>query len=145
MIKASQILEEYYGLCKPNWAREGVPVFVNPSQKEMRECGEFIRFFADAETKEVFVWNGAKALHGDMLRHGLSRPLNSLKDSEIKGEASRRGDPVWVVDVGEFKHAYRSHDLFKRMKDYDWSWMNTYQIDMKSAQKELLEFYEGLF
>jgi hypothetical protein len=145
MIKASQILEEYYSLCKPNWTSEGVPVFVNPSQKEMRECGEFIRFFADAETKEVFVWNGAKAVHGDMLRHGLNRSLNSLKDSEIKGEASRSGSPVWVVDVGEFKHAYRSHDLFKRMKDYDWSWMNTYQIDMKSAQKELLEFYEGLF
>ena len=139
MITAKQILEAYYDIYSPK-PGESIPVFKNPSQKELLECGEFIRFFADAKAQKIYIWDGTKAIHRWIIWNVLGKgPVET--DWEIKGEAERRGSRMWLVNGKELRYQYRGPSLLSKMKNYDWSWMNNYQIDMESVQKELLDYF----
>lgn len=57
MIRAKDITrltEEYYERVKTD--NGSVEVFVNPSSKELYEIGNAVRFIADANKKEIYVW-----------------------------------------------------------------------------------------
>lgn len=78
--------EEYY-------ARKGrVEVFVNPSNSEMRNCGKYLRFTAINKEKNVYVWNGNLAIHGEIWYYILEKERRSEEYLDINnilyGEAA---------------------------------------------------------
>lgn len=46
-----------------------IPLFVNPSNKELRECGSTIRFIIDFKKKKIYCWNGDQLVHWEVAKY----------------------------------------------------------------------------
>jgi hypothetical protein len=128
MIKATQILEEYHALHKSG--DEGFPIFINPDQSELKECGDEVRFIADAEHKKVYAWDAFATIH-NTIKNQLY--LKDFSPSMFWGLASKQGNRYILVTSDEFNNKvklYRRDMLCQQFVDdvftYDWSWVNKY-------------------
>ena len=115
-------------------------IFVNPSKKELSEFGaEGFRFIADAKKKKVYVFS-PYILHqfaANEIYTGIE-----LFDSPYLLAGTMHGRPPKVEDLVPFAEDAKEifgKKFYKKFKEYDWSWVNTY-FNIKELDKHL----EGL-
>ena len=123
MITSKQIIEAY----ETNLPG-GIEIFFNPDRKELRQCGEDVRFTADADRKKLYVWDAHFANHRDVNQkiyggaHWLLMPL-------FTGIARRNGSKYYVNESHELELGLQSQVgrvLLKEVLALDWSWVNKY-------------------
>lgn len=106
-------------------------VFINPSQKELREF-DAVRFIANNETKKVYVWGAHYEIHAviwEKLGFSSSNIYNS-KDV-LSGTTIKKGG----------KHETKYSDAMKKHHlSVDWEWVNKY-IDVT----KFIEKIRGIF
>ena len=156
MITSKYIIEisERY-VSRPNVGNDSVEIFVNPNSQEIRDaakddfdriCNGSIRFFADDDKKEVYVW-GSRILHHkltNILKLGSNSGLSNL--SAFFGIATVNGGRAKVVEsynltwnISQAKMG--SHDSIKFLTNFfsiDWGWLFPY-IDCKDYLKSKLD------
>jgi hypothetical protein len=127
MIRASDViflLEDYYGRIKsdsrfPISKQVSTEVFVNPSRKELRDIGDSIRFLADTNRKQIFVWT-AEIMHRQA-EIGLFG-YQSYKPEILLGVAERRGSDYEMTTSDQIVMHGQDMTLFS----YDWTWADRY-------------------
>lgn len=115
-------------------------VFVNPSRKDFVDAmsnedqgkQESVRFMADSDTMNVYIWGAYLGLHHDIWKH-------LHKDGLIKTELYK--SPNLMVGVYnpktkkvemESKRLYVPH-VWQRIKDADWTWADKYIPNVSGA------------
>jgi len=125
LIKAKDILritESYYDRVKIG--KSSYEVFLNPSPKELRGIGNQVRFTADAQKKQIFVWD-AEVLHWK------AREMAGFPDytepGVLDGEAEKVGGSYEMVysDQLGFDHHWVAQIFYEIIK-LDWSWSDKY-------------------
>jgi|WetSurSiteA1Bulk_404760.scaffolds.fasta_scaffold50049_2 hypothetical protein len=132
MITAQFILEEYKTSLKTNLGY--CEVFVNPDQKELRGCGNYIRFTADGYRKDIYVWTYDTALHRDVL------PALDMLHREnlvwcIHGTAQFLGGKYGMIDSDSLNTMSVARGAVKKLLgsllSLDWSWTLHYHVDLE--------------
>jgi hypothetical protein len=137
MITSTQInklLEDYIKTFSGDYVGEDyVSVYKNPSSsdyvsmvKEARQMQKRltkIRFFAKADRKEVWVWNGYFIIHDDML---TKLGLNNLRlnNDFIKGMANFSGGVATIIGIDDYSGSRK--DRLDKTMSYDWTWLDRY-------------------
>lgn len=129
MITSKQILtllEDYYGRIKsdprfPIRASISSEVFINPTQKELREIGDTIRFLADANQERVYVWDS------DILHRQAEMGLfghQATKPGILLGVAKRNGSKYEMTGSDQLIYQRKITTIF----EYDWTWADRYIV-----------------
>lgn len=142
MITSKRIIDisERY-VSRPNVGNDSVEIFVNPNSQELRDaakddfdrlCNGTIRFFADGDKKEVYVW-GSRILHsnlGKML--GMSALLSLDHYSALLGVASVSGGRARIIDSYNLDYCFHNFNVMglQHFFSLNWSWLYQY-IDCK--------------
>jgi hypothetical protein len=153
MIKASDILEEYYSVI-PGYGNY-IPVFVNPTRSELLQASQnksknksnwFIRFSADAEQEKLYVWSGYLAAHmdardqldlkcnGHSLEQRCSRIFEGIAEKEGSGfrvTSSHCLEAFGEVVEERGSKAEKASLFLEDALNQDWSWVDKY-IDLSS-------------
>jgi len=116
------LFEEYVKLVRDPYAGKGtppVPVFKNPSAKEMREAGGMmgaIRFTADSKTKTLYVWDhslihhhATKGIGYSYYEYGADYVLSGTAICNAGGRYSMSGSDT-------LKPNLKASEVFKKFK-----------------------------
>ena len=136
MIRATQILEAFDSYIRVPYLKDPNPIFKNPSIKEIREAdgGDgFLRFTADLDTRDVYLWDGSAATHEEVREHvGLyGEVVGILCTNLLEGMARREGARAVMTDCdsieicmsgGQRKQIEAAENLLRE----DWSWVQRY-------------------
>jgi hypothetical protein len=127
MITASQILEEYKTSFRIG--SNYIEIFSNPSKKELLSCGDEIRFTADADKKEVYVWDGNLAIHDDANKT-LGYGGLWFKKPILTGIAQKEGSTYYAYRSDELESINLSppgsEEFLTKLLSYDWDFVNRY-------------------
>jgi hypothetical protein len=83
--------EEYETSLKPEHYKhkvEETPIFVNPSKKELLECGDYIRFLINFPDRKIYCWNGNQLVHWEVAKYLQKKGEISIKSEEVLNEIS---------------------------------------------------------
>jgi hypothetical protein len=137
MIRASQILkvlsEEYLTRIKSSLnSSASYEVFMNPSQKELREF-DAVRFSADSETGKVYAWQWGEDLHPDVRdKLGIHvSPQDKLgrywSINILEGVATRRGGRFYL-ESSDVLYNFGYPEEIMLLLSKDWSWVDRYIV-----------------
>ena len=115
-------------------------IFVNPTTTEIGKFGKYsIRFIADHRTKELFIWDGERELHIDVLNYLIDKdklePVSATdiwKSSDLlTGVAYNKAGKLDFSTSDQIFGDLRCRDCrvyeyIKNMMENDWSWLKPY-------------------
>jgi hypothetical protein len=107
-------------------------LWTNPSESDLNEAPDLVRFTADLVGRRLYVWDYTCAMHTDMSIYlGLKDPYSS--PSFLKGASRRDTDGKFHMVESHFLQGFKkSHltggerDILKSLLQQDWSWVNHY-------------------
>jgi hypothetical protein len=143
VITAPQILEAYFDLIKVDWLKEPSPIFINPDRSEMTEIGEWIKFIANAQKKEVYVWKLDRAQHGEVTK---KFGLPSYKEKQMLAGIACRESGLYSIQFSDLLNNEDQtvlRDKLKRLND--WSWLGKYYFNMDQFVKDAHYYLPGLY
>ncbi len=115
-MKLKELLEEFKDYISPDWnLKLHLPVFVNPTPKEMADAGEnsgAVKFIAYSKDKKVYVFDSRT--HHIIVRIRLKLPGYLIHNSTTKGDAERIGNT-------------RKYKITDRI-DRKWKWLEKYGL-----------------
>ncbi|MFW6172883.1 MAG: hypothetical protein ACOC5T_03990 [Elusimicrobiota bacterium] len=97
------IHEEFSMLFKNNWNNKHVEVFENPSNKELREVGPYIRFILDGNVKKLYIWNSDIALHGTVWKQLGGKKDLSFENNVMFGESILKENKIKAYYINGIK------------------------------------------
>lgn len=121
-----------------------VDIFVNPSKKEQKDAqtasGSYsknLRFIADGNKKNIYVWNAALCLHSDMLIRlqqmgHVSKSVKLYQDPDV---ASGELTPEGKVEL-YYNANWGPAEMASSLLDNDWSWVDK---KVKNFTQELIK------
>lgn len=133
MINIELLIEKYLGRVPGMggyYKKTTAEIFINPSQKEMREAAsnKRLRFIAYAPKKELYVWCYDGSLHSDVwdtyIKNDCEDYLGDIK--AIWGIIKFIGGN-WIMTRSDVLDMLGSH---KNYNPKNYSWLDKYHIDV---------------
>jgi hypothetical protein len=148
MIRATQILEAYHS--SKRIGKNYVEIFKNPSSSELTKefRGGEIRFLADPQHKDVYVWDAAIATHDDLQDETL--PNDMSIDEVIAGQAEKKGKSYVAYSAANIAFSLddpegfdkEDFEILLKTVEQDWSWTERFNISLTKLVKGLKEDIE---
>ena len=115
------LLERYDGRIKQT------EFFVNPSQREFRELNtDTIRFIAFPDKREVYIFNGNKVIHSEVMAAYFKLPWAN-RYSYLFGVAELKGGKAVMVSSDEFEASkLNTKSRWCKTLRQDWTWLERY-------------------
>ena len=120
------IKEEYLMRGKDDY-KNSYEIFINPSQKEMRELdeGTGIRFIADSRDKNIYAWNSMAAIHvtsWKQIKPKENGKTLSQRGIILEGIATKKPGKYKMIisDQIDAYFGYEKDDLEEFRKKFKW-------------------------
>jgi hypothetical protein len=133
MIRSIDIVEKYETSLQ---TRQGYcEIFLNPDSADFREISsKYLRFVADDNKKEIYVWDAEVALHSDVIR---KIPVTLHSDGVFYGQVKREGSKYVLlreITPEDVKSAFlfqpQDASYWKDILGRDWTWTRQHGIDL---------------
>lgn len=141
MITSKQIInisEKWLKSLNRDYNNASFDIYINPGSSDYSEIYKNskrsrVRFIADNNKKEVYVWDAFLAIHPDVAKKlGITPNLYYCSDPNIiTGEANVSGGTAKALTV------YPTNPkIIKDVSKINWSWLSPYIVGIKDAIKE---------
>jgi hypothetical protein len=122
---------EIRDISAPTYRGDSVEVFVNPSQKELRDIPGEARFTAVQAKKLVYVWD-SDFLHYEV-HDQIGLPYNILFTTVLTGTAENKRGNCSIIESDSVRRIFEdssefdefSGDVLSLLKE-DWKWLEKY-------------------
>ena len=101
-----------------------IEVFSNPSQKEIKEIGKSLRFFADNKSRKIYAFNGYNLIHGQAWEYfpeKVKKGRGFIDTSLLPIAKESKYVFIDTLYVGDEENRH-----VKGVLDQDWKWVDKY-------------------
>jgi len=121
--------EEYHSRIKTSYAKTTFEVFVNPSRKEFGEFKQDVRFIADLDSKNVYIYHWDGPLHEEAWEQINGTYLrNDINNGRIFAGVATKRRGKWITNQGDgesnmdnYLHDLQVRDISKYLKKIAWA------------------------
>ena len=106
-------------------------VWTNPSCSELLEIGPLVRFTADNQTRNIYVWEFNSGHHGDVsIGLKLEDPYNSL--DFLRGHAAKKDYGTYEMVGSDFLESFvgrmagKEKVFLSNLLSQPWDWVDSY-------------------
>jgi hypothetical protein len=123
------INEEYYKRFK---GHDGsYEIFKNPSLKELREMPDDIRFMADNDTKDTYIWVWHSVNHHGMVKKFLKKEVKGKEYEDTSlflGVSDDKGNVISNDTLDWKLYQHYDGDYVDGITSINWSWARPFKI-----------------